>query len=205
MRNKILKLESNNSNVPICRTFRFVDSDKTFVVSDRSGGFTVIELLVAMSVFIILISIVSGVFVSSLRTQRMAVALIAANNNASLTMEQMAREMRTGTLFSQTSEKEIIFTNARGELTAYHWNNSAPGEEYIERSINNETPKKLTADNVWVKNLNFKLFNGSPEHSYPNRITIVIQISPSNIVIAPVINLQTTISSRVFRSDPDYQ
>ncbi len=65
-----------------------------------SNAFTIIELLVAMGLFIILMGITAGSFVKAMRTQRAIVALMAANDNASLTLEQIAREIRTGSNFT---------------------------------------------------------------------------------------------------------
>jgi prepilin-type N-terminal cleavage/methylation domain-containing protein len=62
-------------------------------------GFTLIEVLVAIGVFSIVVAIATGGFVNSLRTQRQVASLISTQSNASLVLEQMAREMRTGFLF----------------------------------------------------------------------------------------------------------
>ena len=89
----------------------------------KRHGFTIIELLIAMGLFAILISVVSGIFVRSLRAQRVTVALIAANNNASLAIEQMAREIRTGQSFSAVID-QLRFINAKGETVTYRWNDT---------------------------------------------------------------------------------
>lgn len=165
---------------------------------NSKNGFTIVELIVSMSLFVILFSITTGVFVQSLRTQRATVALIAANSNASLAIEQMAREMRTGKNFSQTSQQEIDFTNAKGEAVIYKLDSSFP---VIEKSADGGiTFKKITADNVLVKNLNFLLFTGSPADPYPPRITIIIQAGTNALQVSGVsINLQTTVSARVLK------
>jgi prepilin-type N-terminal cleavage/methylation domain-containing protein len=62
-------------------------------------GFTLVEMLVAMGIFTIVVAIAIGGFINSLRTQRQVASLISAQSNASLVIEQMAREMRTGFLF----------------------------------------------------------------------------------------------------------
>lgn len=74
---------------------------QSYVVSRKSPaasrrGFTLIEMLVAIAIFTTTISIAVGGFITALRTQRQVSALLAANNNLSLTLEQMAREIRTG-------------------------------------------------------------------------------------------------------------
>lgn len=168
----------------------FVDSDK-FVVSERSRGFTMVELLVAMSLFIVVISLVSGVFVRALRTQRTIVALIAANGNAALTIEQMMREIRTGKSFSVTGN-ELSFVNAKDESVSYNLGTDATkGLGFLARNT-----QRLTAENVDVKKLDFTLLNTPP---YPPRITISLQVGAVNAPASePVISLQTTISARTF-------
>jgi len=132
-------------------------------------GFTLVELLVAMGLFVIFITIASGGFIRALRTQRNIVALIAANENTSLALEQMAREIRTGSNFSSPNETELDFTNAVGEDVVYRLKDTA-----VER---NSQP--LTATNVKINKLIFKLGN-----NHPARITIILN------------NFQTTVSSR---------
>ena len=57
------------------------------------------ELLVAVALFSILMSIAAGGFVRALRSEREVSAMMAAESNVNLALEQMAREMRTGYLF----------------------------------------------------------------------------------------------------------
>jgi len=79
------KLMTNNSHY------------KSSVISHKSqAGFTLVELIVAMSIFLIAIVIIVGAFIRSLRTQRIVNHLMAVNSNTSLVIEQMAREIRTG-------------------------------------------------------------------------------------------------------------
>ncbi len=71
--------------------------------SSKLKAFTLIELLVSMGIFVVLISIATNAFIISLRSQHAASALIAVNDNLSLVLEQMAREMRTGKGFCSRS------------------------------------------------------------------------------------------------------
>lgn len=64
-----------------------------------TGAFTLIEILVAIGVFSVLVTIGVGGFANALHTQREVAGLIAARSNAAVALEQMAREIRTGYLF----------------------------------------------------------------------------------------------------------
>lgn len=161
------------------------------------AGYTIAEMIVSMGIFLILLSIASGSFIRILRTQRETVALLAANGNASLAMEQISREIRTGGAFSSFGG-EFHFTNSKNESVTYRLNSST-GK--IERSTDGISFSEITADNVRVNNLNFIIFNGAPGDQYPTRITIILQASPAIYTGGnSAVNLQNTISARVLSS-----
>lgn len=157
----------------------------------QQKGFTLIELLVSMTLFLVLIGIATGGFIRALRTQRAIVDLMSVNDNAALTMEQIARELRTGFEFS-VSDNKLRFVNANGRVI-YYWLN----EGAIERGIGdapNTIYERITADNVKVRDLNFILLS---DPAYPPRITISISVTGNNPYLKDVsTNIQTTISSR---------
>ena len=152
-----------------------------------------VELLVAMSLFIVFTVIASGSFIRALRTQRAIVALIAANDNANLSIEQIAREIRTGSNFSLTGN-DLNFSNANNIQVIYRLNSST---NIIERNENGADFKPLTATNVRINKLNFYLQGQLAGDGYPPKITIIINISPNIPTIQNIsTNFQTTVSAR---------
>src|SRR3972149_8733487 len=131
-------------------------------------AFTIIELIVAMTVFVVLMSIAAGGFIHLLKSQRVVAGLMEANDSASLSLEQMAREIRTGYNFCLTESKKLQFVSAiRNEVVRYRLGKNAPGKGVS--GIFGETSfvcsdsddswfvyKKLTADNVKINNFNVK-------------------------------------------------
>jgi len=169
-----------------------------------------VELLVAIASFVIIISIAVGGFSGALRSQRQSIALLNANYNSSLVLEQMAREIRTGTNFcdqnppcssplggGEIRTDKLYFTNAYGQNVVYRLNNFG-----IEKSIDGETSfKKITADDVVVDYLKFILNGQTFGDGKQTRITILIGIkSKESSVSGSVVNLQTTVSPRVLDS-----
>jgi prepilin-type N-terminal cleavage/methylation domain-containing protein len=159
---------------------------------NKNKAFTIIELLVAMGLFAIFVVMASGGFVRALRTQRSIVALIAANDNASLSLEQMAREIRTGSNFS-LSGNDLIFFNAYNIQVTYRLNRST---NIVEKGENGDF-KPLTASNVKINVLKFYLTGQLAGDGFPPRITTILNASP-NIPTTQNIsaNFQTTISAR---------
>lgn len=181
-------------------------------------GFTIIESLVAVGLFSVFIGIAWGGFTNALRTQREIAAMVSAQSNASLALEQMAREMRTGYLFCHDPDSAAVtstcqaycgvvsgsiwqcnnfiqFRNAATELVAYQLENGALERE--SSSTGNFQP--ITSDNVNIQYLSFYL-QGQLEGDHWNpRITISLGVSPSSTdpaLKSDVVKLQTTVSGR---------
>jgi prepilin-type N-terminal cleavage/methylation domain-containing protein len=164
------------------------------MMTKRTSGFTLVELLVAMAVFAIVISVATGAFIRALRTQRQLTSFAAANSNVSLMLEQMAREIRVGSSFSQTDPTRITFTNGRGEQVTYSYDSE---RKAVARAIDAQPAQMLTSENVDVRNLEFQLQFADPHDGYPARITIVTAVSPKEQgVDTSVIRIQTTVSAR---------
>ncbi len=153
---------------------------------NMNKGFTVIELMVAVGLFIIVVGIASGTFVHSLRTQRNVAGLMAANDNASLTLEQMTREIRTGKNFSSTGSR-LTFTNYQNEPVSYTLTDGA--------MYRNGAP--LTSKNVLVPYLSFILLGEAPSDGKQTRVTILLGVSARGRLESFITRLQTTVSPRI--------
>lgn len=164
--------------------------------SKKNSGFTLIELIVAIGIFIIVVSFAMQGFVQTIRTQRSIATLLSANSNASSALEQMAREIRIGASFSQSETSDIMFLNAANDTVTYRLN---AANRSIERDVNGAGFFSITADDVGVLDLQFILF-GIGVDLYPPRITIVLRVTPIGLVglDVPVVNMQTTVSAREF-------
>ena len=152
-------------------------------------GFTIIELMVAMTIFIVVISISSGVFINSLNTQRAVLALMAANDNASLTIEQISREIRTGSQFQTNAIGDRLdFVSAGGNSVMYQLQNGA-----IIRN-----GEAMTASNVRIDYLLFKLQGEVPDDRKSTRVTINLGVSAMGKGLTGFLtNIQTTIAVRL--------
>ena len=188
-------------------------------IFNSKKGFTLIELLVAMSLFVIFTAIASGGFIRALRTQRAIVALMAVNDNTSLVLEQISREMRTGYNFCTNTQiitginnpgvldcrdladNELMFFDINNQIVFYKWEEDE-GAVYRGTGnalLNDSDYSQITGENVRVRAFNIQLMGNKKGDGYPPRITISISVSPrSNISYLENIytNVQTTVSSR---------
>lgn len=162
-------------------------------------GFTIVELLVAFGLFAIVIGITSGAFVRALQLNRVITRLMAANDAAALTLEQMARDIRVGTGFSIVGESELHFANAIGQDVSYYFENGA-----LKKRIGANDPLKLTSNTVRVSRLRFRLVGAGHEsgRQVQPRVTISLGVAPTGRFIEGVETaLQTTITPRILETD----
>lgn len=162
-----------------------------------------------MSIFVIVFSVGIGGFVSAMRTQRQVQALISANSNASLIIEQMAREMRTGLAFKLSPGDcsgsalpcRLQFTTGRNEDVTYRWDKST--EQIFRYGSMTGLDVPITAENVAVKYFGFVTMGAdcsdpTAKPSVAPRVTMVLGVAPRSErgVTEDVTEIQTTVSSR---------
>ena len=181
-----------------------------FSISRKRGGFTLTELVVAMGLFLVAITLSVGGFVRVLKTQRGVNHLISVNSNASIILEQIAREIRTGYSLEVANFTEPVcpypgldelsFINAKGNKVSYKAENS----EVIRRecallNCGGKSFLPVTASNISVQRFCFAMTNPSQSpRTDPWRLTMFLSLGSSKPEFAGnALNIQTTVSSRI--------
>ncbi len=161
-------------------------------------GFTLIELIVAMGLFLTVTTLIVSFFIQSSRAERAVAGRVSAIDNVALAIEGMAREIRTGSGFQAVSDPggrkvgNLAFTNYHGQSVVYRLMNTS-----IEKSTDGGLSfMKLTSESVKIVNLSFWIFQRSADGAkvFPPRITIVSQAQGP---FEGSFNLQTTIGARL--------
>lgn len=163
-------------------------------------GFTLAELLVAMSVFIIVVTVAVGAFIQTLKSERHLVTLVSVANEVNSAIEQMAREMRTGYLFATST------VNGQGALTFYNFAGNLTTYDVSAGGVLLDNDKPITSANVVVAYLNFIVAQagqgGVQNACYPWRVTAVLGVKAAGSAasVDPVY-VQTTVSGRILPKD----
>lgn len=183
-------------------------------LTSMRGGYTLVEFIVATGLFVVIIAIVSSIFVQSMRTQRMLNALMEVQSNASLSIEQIMREVRTGYSFSASSIAGsscdsvglydlLTFVRSVRNTTSsitYQWDGSSiiRGEQF---GSGDPVTSTLNASSVSVNRLCFALNNNSlapsGATSTPWRVTLFMNVGPSDSRMKDrTMDIETTVSAR---------
>lgn len=170
----------------------------------RQEGSTLIELLIALSIFSIFVVVAIGGFIQSLSNQRLVLKLMSATDNMSLTLEQMMREMRVGYHFFSTGDA-VQFERPDQEngitvekLVTYSWDSDAQNIRRIVSNLDgsNQISEVVTAQDVEVSH--FDVVSTRENDPGPYRTTLSLGVSATDKGRTVTNYIQTTVSSRVF-------
>jgi len=165
-------------------------------------GFTLIELIVSMTIFLIVMVSVIELFGSGIKAQKKSLALQTLSDSASYTIEYMSRTIRmakkdlTGTYIStgcnfETIANGIRFLNYEREDQLFILDNG----QVKEKKDDDSEFTALTSDNFQVNKLSFNISGECQTDDLQPKVTIIMEIQTKEIE-PQTLNIQTTISQR---------
>jgi len=129
----------------------------------KKNGFTLIELMTAMSIFIVVMTVSVGSLINVFDANRKSRSLKTVINNLNLSVESMSREIRfgknyhcgsTGTLTQPqdcpSGDNFISFLSSDDVQITYQLNGQA-----IEKQVDGEGYVAITAPEIVIDSLNF--------------------------------------------------
>ncbi|OGZ02994.1 MAG: hypothetical protein A2430_00200 [Candidatus Liptonbacteria bacterium RIFOXYC1_FULL_36_8] len=173
---------------------------------DREEGFTIVEVLVAIAMFSVILSVAMGSYLRILKNQGFLTAVMAANDNVSLAVEQMVRDIRTGTGFSVIdSGGGLIFKSDTGNCVKYWLYSESSSKSSLNfSSFNGDcsnavfSGEKVTSDKVKVDELLFTLKSETSGGASFDTIGINMKISVSEKGMDYENEINTDVSPRKY-------
>ena len=173
-------------------------------LNKNNKGFTLVEMLVTVTIFSIVISMSAGLFVSAIWLQKKGLDYQRILDQTSYVMEYMSRSLRMakedtsgGCIAADTNYKitylgkGIKFLNANnGECWEFYLEN---GQLKIDKH-NGEDPYDLTSIDLTVEDFNVSVSSSSGQP----KITFYLDIkgAKAHFYSASQIKIQTTVSQR---------
>lgn len=177
-----------------------MEKEKKIIVSNKSG-FTLVELIVAMAVFLAAVTFAVGVFIQGMRAQRRLMIEIVVNNDVNLVLEQMMRDIRLGYEFVSGGNGEML--DFRGRDTEASIRYSKRPDNTLVRSVDGVS-RDMTSENVEVADLRFDVYEETTRDDCdPWRVSVFMSVRPSGLPDSRKVSVQATVSSRVLPLDID--
>ncbi len=171
-------------------------------------SYTLIEVLVAVSIFTIVIAAPAGFLVGSLKGQQKALASQKLLDNTSYTLEYISRALRMAkkelSAPACLSQNGLNYEITRSETGLKFINYKEECQEFFLEGTRLKESKDgienyLTAEDLEIIDLKFRLSGQSQADNDQPRVTLFLEIKGGRgqrAELRPLIKIQTTISQR---------
>jgi len=165
-----------------------------------SQGFTLIEMIVSVSIFTIVMFVSVGALLAITDANRKANSLRIVMDNLNFAMDSMSRNLRTGSGYGcegagncANGGSFITFTDQNNILVRYSYDTNAKGITVQEGAGD---PASITSPEVEIENLKFYVTGVGADGRQPR---VIISISGTAGLLEKIktrFSVQTTISQR---------
>ncbi len=161
-----------------------------------NAGFTLIEMIIAVSIFTVVVFVAVGALMSITDANRKVNTIRTTIDNLNFAMESMSRDIRTGTDYeSENDGKKIKFTNQKGEEVQYRWNDSLKSIQVKVDSVPGGF-KNITSPKITVESMRFYVAGTSVGNGQPRVLIVIKGTAGLKDDTKTQFSLQTTISQR---------
>ena len=172
-------------------------------MSSSHKGFTLIEIIVSVTIFTIVMLIAVGAVLNAVQANRKAQTLNVVINNLNLAFESMIRDIRTGSEYRDNgcgaAGECIRFKDKQGRTVTYSFIRTGSGatlQTYIEKGPNNlPEAGRITSEEVILEEATFELA-GEGDNDGPEVILLHLKGYAGNERTKSAFNIQTLITSR---------
>jgi len=128
------------------------------------SGFTLIELMVATTLFVVIMLTAMSSLFMLLDESKSSRALRLAMDNVNFAMDSMTRSIRMGTDYTSTNGTFISFNSQDSKNIKYQWVTLSNGKT-IEKCVNNSDCVSIISPDVNIDTLNFSLNSSGTQPS----------------------------------------
>lgn len=167
-------------------------------------GFSLIELIIAIAIFIAVMTIATGAVFSVLNSNIQSKNTKTALSNLNLALESMSREIRFGTVYHcgnsgiLTSPQDcpsgnsyFTFLSSEGQRIVYQRSGSA-----VRKSVNGGSYVSVTSPEINIQNLTFYTIGSSSSDNLQPKTVIIVRGTVGTRAITRFA-IQTLVSQRV--------
>ncbi len=175
----------------------------------NTAGFTLVELMVSISIFSLVMTIAMGSILTTLGANVKAKSLRSVMDNVGFTLESMTRTFRFGRVYHcgggdittprdcPWGENSMTVLDSDNRRVTYFLNTTT---NQIMRVIDSGTPSPMTSNDMIITDLSFRVFGSAPFNAgdyYQPQVIILVGGYVQGGNNQTRFYLQTTVSQRL--------
>lgn len=151
----------------------------TRIASQKKKGFTLVEMVVAVGVFALIMTLAAGAYLVLIAINRQAQAVSTSIDSLAFSLETMTRDIRTGSGYNCATETggncssvpsdTFYFTDNNGRVVSYTLSGGS-----ILKTIGGTAGGVITDPAITVSALKFYVSGSARGDAYPPHVTIII-------------------------------
>jgi len=135
---------------------------KNIFLNNKNKGFTLIELMVATSIFMIVMLMALGAIVTSSNASKNYQKIRDSVDNVNFALESMTRAIRMGNSYScldgsDSDCQELAFTSSSSDYIIYRQESNDDGTYNLCKSKNGGTCVPIVSEEVNIEKLSFSI------------------------------------------------
>ena len=212
------KVERNGRKLPLISRISYLMSQR----KSTPRGFTLIEVLVSVSIFAMVMLIATGAVFTIVESNKKTHSLKSVMTNLNFALEAMARDMRVGYYYSCVGSTaspitdsgdcwpagDVVFRyKANRDIDEDGFYNSSDLNDRVEYSLSSERLMKqvygnaqqavqVTAEEIHIQSLRFYLIGSASDDGRQPKVLITLQGYAGSGSTRSDFNIQTTVSQR---------
>lgn len=164
-----------------------------------SSGFTLVEVLTAITIFGAIMIAVSGIFTNAIKQQKIILAKQSVADNALYAMEFMVKELRMAKEITtvNSNNSTVVFKNSENISTTYSLmdTDGDGNKEVVRNSGTGDQP--ISSDEIGICSLNFNVNDWGAADA--PRITVFMKVVKGTCVSPQTsLEMQSTVSPRLY-------
>ncbi len=169
---------------------------------NKQTGFTIIETMVAMSVFLVVVMVGMGSLLSASVVHQKSQDMRSIMDNLSFALDDISRSARTGQSFSCspncTSARSITFIDPDDNIINYSIVNDSSSRRFLQKKINSNQEVNLTLSEIDLDfNSGFIIKGESSGDTRQPYITIMLSGDITYKDVVTPFSIQTSVSQRL--------
>lgn len=193
---------------------RFTTNSLTMLTTSKmKKGFTLIEIMVSVSIFLVVMTVSMGSILSVINANRQTSSLKSVMDNLSFVLESMSREIRFGHSYNCVGAGDapncvngngaFAFVSSDGRAIQYTFD---PSTSSIKQSINGSSPAPLTGPDVKITSVKFFVVGANPAPADIFQPYMLMQVNGiagwQKPQTSSSFTIQTSVSQRVLDRAP---